>query len=407
MSSYLVDLLSAFSKQRNTSAIERRVKEKLQHVPKPISREDLARARTRSLLSPTSSVPASWQLRAVAKHRDQFFDAVFCFNVGGSLQWKKFCLAKCQPMLVVWMPLEPLDMSLLGNSSLGGSCSMDSNQHPLMGWSYDADKFEISDPWTLDDFMDVAVVMVCEHLGHGMLLTSHTMLGLEQVLPTERVSATASASKRPTMKKQTTEQAASSSSGVGTGFATSYLVELEETGSSKSHDSENTDNETEGSASDMTDAEGVTSRAHIYEALEADRLQWSDAVAESHCWFHYGVAGGEWQMNRTGRNTYGPRVTAKKGSVAQKFLTHFGLSCSAAFEYNKYGEGIAHELAKLWQYKVSSFIICWRRASEPPDFPWSTYESFEIPASIELTDSLLAPASLNRKRAILEMKPKR
>eukprot|EP00971_Amphidinium_carterae_P156948 3111232-Amphidinium_carterae.8 len=403
--SAVAELQSCFNKPRQNTSVERRVKTQLQHVARPVEREALEQARRESLLRPEPSAASTSGLRAVARHRDIFRDAVFCFAFGETLMWKKLSMAKCMPFVCVWLQLEPLDMSLLGEASLGGECSMNSGQHPLMGWGYDAESFQICDPWSEEGLTEVVVVMDCEHMGHGILLTSHTPVLLQSVLPSEMLANATAAVGHGGSHRSGRGETAASSSATASASASGYVVRLDPPVSACASTGPIEEEASESNGSESGDGEEEIKRGQIYDALEADRQEWSDVLSVSHTWFNYGVSGGAWQMVRTGRSTYGPRVTAKKGSDAARFLRQFSMTSSAAFEYHKFGEAVAHELAKLWQAKVTSYVACWLLADEPASFPWEQYPPFEIPPDVALDDDLLPPVVRKRKSAILEMRP--
>eukprot|EP00971_Amphidinium_carterae_P335141 6470818-Amphidinium_carterae.2 len=296
--------------------LERRAKEKLNHIPKPLTHLQLAAARTHTLLQACHAEPSSSTQRAVARNREMFVDSVFCFNHGECLYWKKLCLAKCQPFITVWLPLVPLDLSLLGRDDFAASLAMTSAQVPCMAWTYDVAVYEVSDPFTHVELQEVAVVMLAEHFGHEMLVTSHTPVLLDAVLRSHAVGADdAGKRSKHAGAKSHKVQPSPGTSLHASASCPDYVVELDASSSNMHHASGNKESDSDDSSDSSSAADEDDKHAHVYAELEADRLLWSDVKAESDSWFNYGVSGGSWQMIRTGRATYGPRVSAKKGSI--------------------------------------------------------------------------------------------
>eukprot|EP00971_Amphidinium_carterae_P315878 6279166-Amphidinium_carterae.2 len=115
--------------------------------------------------------------------------------------------------------------------------------------------------------------------------------------------------------------------------------------------------------------------------------------------------GGRWQVERTGRTTYGPRVSVRPGSTAQLFVRQFALPESASFENNKFGESVCQVLVSLWKLRVTSLVKCWVAHESLEAFPFHAFTSPPIPADLVLSDSTINVATRKRRDAILELVP--
>eukprot|EP00971_Amphidinium_carterae_P152635 3025087-Amphidinium_carterae.1 len=141
-------------------------------------------------------------------------------------------------------------------------------------------------------------------------------------------------------KHGVSQQSASASS---TGPA-AYHVSLGVTGTSKSStgsDSDEADGDRGASKGQSSDAAWEAA----FETLQVERLALRSHEHDTSAWFTEQLLGGSWKVERTGRYNYGPRINAKKGQDAHRFLVQ-----SASFDHNVYGQPASQVLSRLWKH---------------------------------------------------------
>ena len=95
------------------------------------------------------------------------------------------------------------------------------------------------------------------------------------------------------------------------------------------------------------------------------------------------ILGGKWQQARTGRDIYGLRVDCRRESDCARMAAGLGISKSASFEYNKYGEEMAALLVELFKHKMLHLRRRWAYHGERVDLPLELVKDFKMPVDIE------------------------
>ena len=146
--------------------------------------------------------------------------------------------------------------------------------------------------------------------------------------------------------------------------------------------------------------------AAVFEKLEADRQALLDEDVTDEDLFRTSVLGGQWQMQRVGRATYGIRVDARKDTLVWDLCNTFNLFKSASFENNVYSEAGGSALSKLWKHRMKFLAHIWDAAGRPSDkFPSGELQSYEPPEELKACLAGLQGKSLKRATAIKALQP--
>eukprot|EP00971_Amphidinium_carterae_P224109 4447152-Amphidinium_carterae.1 len=106
-------LVSRYHSLRGQRGIEATVRKSVDTCP-PLVSEEVFRERVAcSLVQVQKPEQSSTTLREVCRLRDQYQSSVFLFCSGDIFAWKRIAVAKCQPFVVLWLPLVALDSSVL------------------------------------------------------------------------------------------------------------------------------------------------------------------------------------------------------------------------------------------------------------------------------------------------------
>ena len=346
-------------------------------------------------------------LKEVARRRDYFSKAVFILGPESDDAYHyRFVFASLQPLQVSLLPLVPLEVPELHPITDRGSWDMHAMQALTHAWGYEVGLVETHDvfeDWPLED---VAVVMHSTFKAGGVLVTQEYMLPLCSVLrgiPVEPKKETSTKMQREgnQQKVPTTEKLPGwlAHSLAGAARSTS-------SGSTASAAPQNTETEqaddTEAPVLDPAEA----AFASVFEELDHERdVLDADPLALLADDFRWTLLGGEWQVQRTGRQVYGIRVDIKAHSPLHNFAVRFKLPRSSSFERNVYGSEGGQALAQLWSTRVSGLFLHWQSHHEPVVFPRDSVTPLEVPDSLRAACDALGPRGQKRLQTILELCP--
>eukprot|EP00971_Amphidinium_carterae_P331292 6464772-Amphidinium_carterae.4 len=268
---------------------------------------------------------------------------------------------------------------------------------PTCLWSYDVSDISVVDPFLAVGMDSVDIFMTSRFAGNAILLTYDNCCPMETVhtslrrtLPgrarVERVIGAPS-------KRVKRVESSSSSSESGSEHAECVAA------GSVAIDTEGIEEESEPPQSDDDVDEKRWTDA--YAALEGDREAIRVQDVHVHEWFRYDLMGGAWNISRSGKVAYGPRVSAKPNSLAAAFLKTFGVANSASFEHSTYGEQVSHKLAALWKEEVTRKALFWHEEGSPAVWPLEKYRSAPHPPECDMDPSLLNARARTRREKIL------
>ena len=120
--------------------------------------------------------------------------------------------------------------------------------------------------------------------------------------------------------------------------------------------------------------------------------------------FRETVLGGAWNIERRGRALFGVRADVVPGTVVAQFMRRFGLTMSASFEDQLYGERDGHLLCVVWQKRMVALYKHWCAHGQPEVFPAGMEVGVLADAEQGLAERLKGRA-LKRLQAILRTVP--
>eukprot|EP00971_Amphidinium_carterae_P348706 6490637-Amphidinium_carterae.3 len=268
---------------------------------------------------------------------------------------------------------------------------------PTCLWSYDLSDITVVDPFLAADVESVDIFMSSTFCGQSLLVTYDDCCGFREVhqsllrtLPPRKRMETRTHVSR---KRQRKVEASSESGDSSESDAASIALADAETEQLVQEDT------SQESASEEDEAEKGWTKA--YEALEEDREAIRVLEVQADEWFRYDLMGGAWNITRSGKVAYGPRVSAKPNSVAAAFLKTFNVPNSASFEHATYGEQISHKLAALWKEEVTRKALFWHAQGSPTEWPKDKYKSAPLPPECEMDVTLLNARARTRREKIL------
>eukprot|EP00971_Amphidinium_carterae_P348405 6490470-Amphidinium_carterae.2 len=384
--------------KRARAQIAKRVKATLESCPAPAPENTVQRLLAHSRLNEPTPVVSSALGREVARLRTTYTDSVFLFHSEGEdTVCLKLLMAKILPTTLIWLRLLPVHVSAVEICDRNKVWSGVQSVPPTCLWSYDVSDISVVDPFLAVDIGSVDIFMTSRFAGNALLLTYddccpmqtiHT--SLRRTLPgrTRVQTGIGAASKR--LKRPESSSSSSESS--------SEQAECVE-GESVPVSSEGIQEESEPPLSDDDVDEKRWTEA--YAALEIDReaIRVQDMQVDE--WFRFDLMGGAWNISRSGKVAYGPRVSAKPNSLAAAFLKTFGVANSASFEHSTYGEQISHKLAALWKEEVTRKALFWHAEGSPPLWPQEKYTSAPHPPECDMDPSLLNARARTRREKIL------
>eukprot|EP00971_Amphidinium_carterae_P328689 6460686-Amphidinium_carterae.4 len=395
----LQEFFATTSSPKTLSSTAKSVKLHLETCPRPLDLAVADRVVQRSLLNEPALHVSSSTGKEIARLRDTYTQSVFLFHGDEETVCYKLLLAKCQPTTLVWLRLVPHHFS---PSALSDRTKVWTGQQcvpPTFCWSYDLCDIVVVDPFLAADIASVEICMTSKFVGHGVLVTYddccpmleiHT--ALRRTLPARKSSERASGGNRKRQKRHENQSQHESSSSASS---------VHSDAGSEEHCTPETCAESEGSASELDEDEKVWSKA--YTALEEERETIRVEEVQPHEWFRFDLMGGAWNISRSGKVAYGPRVSAKSHTAAAAFLKTFNCANSASFEHATYGEDVTHKLAGLWREEVSRKTVFWLREGSPSVWPADKYTSLPYPADLHVDVGLLNARALARYKKIVAM----
>ena len=144
----------------------------------------------------------------------------------------------------------------------------------------------------------------------------------------------------------------------------------------------------------------------VFEKLEAQRQGVLEDDVTDEDLFRTSVLGGQWQMQRVGREVYGVRVDVRKDTFVWELCNTFNLFKSASFENNIYSEAGGSALSRLWKDRMKFLARVWDAAGRPANkFPSEELQSYEPPEELKASLAAMQGRSLKRATAIKALQP--
>eukprot|EP00971_Amphidinium_carterae_P007633 151029-Amphidinium_carterae.2 len=376
------------------------VKRLLESCPLPLDPAVVARVLGKSLLQLPDGPVSTSIGRDIARLRQTYCESVFLFHQEeGDTVCLKLLLAKCTPTTLVWLKLVPLHVSALEICDRDRVWRGEEMVPPTCCWTYDLTELAVLDPFLATDISEVDVFMTSQYEGHAVLVThdycssfAENHAALVRTLAARRSHGANQPHRRKHARKETSESSSESSA-----------VESEDHTVAQTHPlAEESDCEyCEESGSDADIVEKEWTEACV--ALELERKVMRVEESEPHEWFRFDLMGGTWNIARSGKVAYGPRVSAKPNTVASAFLKAFGIANSASFEHGVYGEGVSHQLAALWREVVTRRSVFWHCSGCPSEWPAAEYNEQPFPPDMQMDPALLNARARARREKILGM----
>eukprot|EP00971_Amphidinium_carterae_P136218 2699172-Amphidinium_carterae.2 len=382
------------TKRKNSQVVKRL----LESSPLPLEPAVVARVLQKSLLNLPDGPVSTSIGKDIARLRATYCESVFLFHQEeGETVCLKLILAKCTPTTLVWLKLVPLHVSALEICDRDRVWRGEEMVPPTCCWTYDLTELAVVDPFLAADISEVDVFMTSQFEGNAVLVTHDFCSGfaenhaaLVRTLPARRTHSGKAAHTRKHSKRETGESSSESSA-----------LECEATTvPATDPDVESTagaDSQESGSDGDIIEQEWSQACVALEHEREAIRIQES----EPHEWFRFDLMGGSWNIARSGKVAYGPRVSAKPNTVASAFLKAFGIANSASFEHGTYGEGVSHQLAALWREVVTRRAVFWHCAGCPSEWPAAQYKEEPFPPDLQMDPDVLNARARARRDKIL------
>eukprot|EP00971_Amphidinium_carterae_P322938 6418392-Amphidinium_carterae.2 len=376
------------------------VKRLLESCPLPLDALVVDQVLSKSLLQ-QHETPVSTSLgREIARLRATYCESVFLFHQpDADTVCLKLLVAKCQPTTLVWLKLLPIHVSPLD------VCDRDSVWYgrepmpPTSCWSYDLTEIAVLDPFLACEVGDVDVFMTSQFAGNAVLTTHDSCCSFSDIHTSLRKTLTRNRNtedKAETQRKRKQRESAHLSSSASSSDIDENKSEVLHAVPTESPDVDGIESESD---TDVIEEQWTTAYMAMEEEREAVRLD----EYQPHEWFRYDLMGGAWNISRSGKVAYGPRVSAKPETLASAFLKAFGVPNSASFEHSTYGEGVAHKLASLWREEVTRKATFWHDNGCPVVWPSDIYVSKAYPPELEFDVSLLNARARARREKILGM----
>ena len=211
-------------------------------------------------------------------------------------------------------------------------------------WTYASGEYEVEDIFDGVDLSCIHLIKTSVHQGPNILTTTSSLEPMgafldacEAARPKKEKAKGSSTSQQPPAKKRATTKLPSWM-GVTPGTAAGQA-------SSSSGSSTVPASSAAGLDEDAGDMEPVQLDEHaldtVWAELEDARTAQATQQATLEDCFCEHLLGGAWQVQRTGRVVYGVQSVIKPNTVVEACAKKFGLTKSAAFEYNVYGENFA------------------------------------------------------------------
>eukprot|EP00971_Amphidinium_carterae_P342186 6481406-Amphidinium_carterae.2 len=292
------------------------------HCPGPVEASMLKLNRDLSIIERQQALPTSATAREVARLREYYSDALFVFAEEENVVCYKLLLAVCKPFGLSWLRVTHLDARRV---VLGTAAEVwEGSKHPSPShiWTYEPIDIAQHDPWSLSSPCECYVYMSTTYIGDRLIMSFSEVDVFERVHSSLLVHIPPSKTRVKENKKQA---ASGESESEGMHVSTDLPDDVSSKHAQSLFEDESAENESD-AEQHKTGPSHVTEEAwhKVYGTIEEERQTRVATTRDISAWFTFTLTGGSWQIERTGRTTYGPRIIARRGSDASKFLTTFG-----------------------------------------------------------------------------------
>ena len=334
-------------------------------------------------------MPLEWctLTRRLAQCRVELSHSVIACVRDGVWHWYKYCLATLQPVQLVLIPLQELDLAMVGDPAKTiQDWRRQQCQDFQQAWSYSHGEFECQDVFAELAVTDCYLVRQVVHQGPGILTTNSCLEPLGPFLQGRELekklrskAKAAPSAEEPAHKKQVL-------SGLPAWMGVTHgSANREATSTASSSSGQNPDQIGTEGAADPSEP-GVTEEVPLQEIWdtmdEARAAAPNDTDQIADC-FREQLLGGAWQIQRTGRVVYGLQSVIKPNNAVHDVAVKFRLPKSAAFEYNIYGEVPASHLSLLWRTRMFFLAEHWVCSGRPRIYPLDSLPQFLLPDALQ------------------------
>eukprot|EP00971_Amphidinium_carterae_P235168 4666599-Amphidinium_carterae.2 len=388
------------------------LRERFNVCPKPLSAEDYDLLCGRSILSTSvadSGTPGL--VSSLCQNRDELKHSVLGVWDGYAFSWFAYVLGLQKPVTLILQPLVHLDITgpLLPTDR---KCDWDDLQSQDYDWYW---SFEVGVYSSGEALVDVApenlyIVQDSIALKDTLLVSRSPLQQLTTAVDLTRRAAAAGTTVKNTGRASSSHAVPDMLHGPGIASLmtlTKSARKIQQKPQSQLHSSIGAGDAAHDTAQDGQDPdEERLPHAAVWHDLESQRVNLDisqDCVAEH---FNIRIDGGDWQLQRTGREVYGMRCSTKRNTLVQAYCTQFGLKQSQAFEMNVHG-AYGSVLGAVWRYIVFVHATHWERSERPALFPWASMPEPVLPEELRHDLEGISGRSRARLDAIMGMTPPR
>eukprot|EP00971_Amphidinium_carterae_P348114 6490327-Amphidinium_carterae.2 len=385
-----------------TARASKKTRAAVASCPQPLSDEEFHACADRSLLDRVDKRPSSKTYMDVCRLRSFYTDAVFVFVQGDTCSAMRLLFCKQQPFQIHWLPVSPLQVSDIATGSATALWNGSQPLPPKYMWQYEMVGLSCADFWSESDGVECLLFMDTKFAGNNILYSLSHPAPFEQIHASLlRELATSTERKEKTTKRAKHEVSELGGAAASSGHA-GYHMNLGVAGATRSSTSSDTDEDHGVTGSGKAETSDVAWQS-AFETLQVERLALRSEEHDTSSWFTEQLLGGSWQVERMGRYNYGPRINAKRGHDAHRFLVHFRLTQSASFDHNVYGQVASQVLSRLWRHKVTELTLHWLAGGCPSVWEKESFQATALPKECVLDESDCPRQALTRRDKILSM----